>query len=178
MISGTDTRETGFEGLSWRPNCRANIAVRNNCDTRLVFSVLGRNVHVPPPCCYIGLLCSLFLTMPFVDGDADADGGDATAAGGRSGRRDCNIGQRLHSCFKLDLLKSFRRTTPTGANWDGKYIFYRTVVHRRSVSLPAKTISYTCVHMYMGPRARMILLSFLWLSARIDLTPRYRALFP
>lgn len=65
--------------------------------------------------------------MPFVDGDADAGGGsgDATAAGGRSGRRDCNIGQRLHSCFKLDLLKSFRRTTPTGANWDGKYIFYR-----------------------------------------------------
>lgn len=71
--------------------------------------------------------------MPLVDGDADADGGSgdavAVAAGGRSGRRDCNIGQRLHSCFKLDLLKSFRRATPTGANWDGKYIFYRTVVH-------------------------------------------------
>lgn len=72
--------------------------------------------------------------MLFVDGDADADGGSgdvaaASAAGGRSGRRDCNIGQRLHSCFKLDLLKSFRRTTPTGANWDGKYIFYHTVVH-------------------------------------------------
>lgn len=38
---------------------------------------------------------------------------------------DCNIGQRLHSRFKLDLLKSFRRRTmPTEANWDGKYIFY------------------------------------------------------
>lgn len=40
-----------------------------------------------------------------------------------SSRRDCNIGQRLHSCFKLDLLKSFHPATPTGANWDGKYIF-------------------------------------------------------
>ncbi|KAF7412180.1 hypothetical protein HZH66_001076 [Vespula vulgaris] len=40
----------------------------------------------------------------------------AVAAGGHSGCRDCNIGQRLHSCFKLDLLKSFRRTMPTGAN--------------------------------------------------------------
>jgi len=69
--------------------------------------------------------------MLLVDGDADADGSDVAAtAGGRSGRRDCNIGQRLHSCFKLDLLKSFRHATPTGANWDGKYIFYRTVVHR------------------------------------------------
>lgn len=80
--------------------------------------------------------------MPLADGDADGSGsGDAattvvavaaTAAGvggGRSGRRDCNIGQRLHSCFKLDLLKSFRRATPTGANWDGKYIFYRTFVY-------------------------------------------------
>lgn len=91
--------------------------------------------------------------MPFVDGDADADGGsgDATAAaGGRSGRRDCNIGQRLHSCFKLDLLKSFRRTTPTGANWDGKYIFYRTVVHRATPSFsPARYMQKQfrrCVH--------------------------------
>lgn len=41
----------------------------------------------------------------------------AVAAGERcSGCRDCNIGQRLHSCFKLDLLKSFRRATPPGAN--------------------------------------------------------------
>lgn len=101
--------------------------------------------------CYIGLLCSLFLTIPFVDGDADANGGGGgDATGGRSGRRDCNIGQRLHSCFKLDLLKSFRRTTPTGANWDGKYIFYRTVVHRRSFfyfcSLRAETISHVRTH--------------------------------
>lgn len=83
--------------------------------------------------------------MPLVDGDTDADGGSgdaaaaatAVAAGGRFGRRDCNIGQRLHSCFKLDLLKSFRRATPTGANWDGKYIFYCTVVHRAPSFLSA-----------------------------------------
>lgn len=62
--------------------------------------------------------------MSLVDGNTDADSDDTaataaaavTAAGGRSGRRDCNIGQRLHSCFKLDLLKSFRYATPTGAN--------------------------------------------------------------
>lgn len=83
--------------------------------------------------------------MPLVDGDTDADGGSgdsaaaatAVAAGGRFGRRDCNIGQRLHSCFKLDLLKSFCRTTPTGANWDGKYIFYCTIVHHAPFFLSA-----------------------------------------
>ncbi|KAI4496279.1 hypothetical protein M0804_000089 [Polistes exclamans] len=41
---------------------------------------------------------------------------NATTVGGHSGCRDCNIGQRLHSCFKLDLLKSFRCAMPTGAN--------------------------------------------------------------
>jgi len=68
--------------------------------------------------------------MLLVDGDIDADGGssDAVAAGGRSRRRDCNIGQRLHSCFKLDLLKSFRRTMSTRAKLNDKYIFYRTVI--------------------------------------------------
>ena len=68
--------------------------------------------------------------MLLVDGDTDADGGssDAVAAGGRSRRRDCNIGQRLHSCFKLDLLKSFRRTMSTRAKLNDKYIFYRTVI--------------------------------------------------
>jgi len=90
--------------------------------------------------------------MPLVDSDADANGGsgDAAATGGRFGRRDSNIGQRLHSCFKLDLLKSFRRTTLTGANWDGKYIFYRTVVHR-AFSFPSARYMqkqfFTCVHM-------------------------------
>lgn len=86
--------------------------------------------HVFPACRNIGLLCSLVLTtLRSLDGDADGGGGGgaggdggggdvAAAAAGEhcSGRRDCNIGQRLHSCFKLDLLKSFRRATPTGAN--------------------------------------------------------------
>lgn len=48
---------------------------------------------------------------------------EADGVAEHSSRRDCNIGQRLHSCFKLDLLESFRPAMPTGANWDGKYIF-------------------------------------------------------
>jgi len=88
--------------------------------------------------------------MLLVDGDADADGSDAAAAaGGRSGRRDCNIGQRLHSCFKLDLLKSFRHATPTGANWDSKYIFYRTVVHR-ALSFPFARYTQFCTCTYVS----------------------------
>ena len=62
---------------------------------------------------------------------SNANGSAAAAGGGRSGRRDCNIGQRLHSCFKLDLLKSFRRATPTGAQTGTANIFF--IVHLYTV---------------------------------------------
>lgn len=124
----------------------------------------------PPP------LLSLSLTMQLDDGEADgsavmllllprATAGDAGS--GRSGRRDCNIGQRLHSCFKLDLLKSFRRA-PRRPEQTGtaNIFFYRAIVYSARASLSFFLFSpfsplccaLRCVHVHA--RTRLIIPSF------------------
>lgn len=107
-------------------------------------------VHVSPVC--LGLLCSFILMMLLVDGDTDADGGNGdAAAGGHFRRRDCNIGQCLHSCFKLDLLKSFRRAMSTRAKLE-RQIYFLSHSHIPSFSfiryIAEMHIRHTCPRMW------------------------------
>lgn len=121
---------------------------RNNCSQ--LSSLLRRRLRgcsvaqhtesTPHATCTGGheLLCSLFSRRPMASPFLPSTPALPS--------RDCNIGQRLHSCFKLDLLKSFRRAMPTRANWDGKYIFSLlsrtpTYAHRARSPACARTLA-------------------------------------